>query len=113
MEGSEIEALESGLQMIAQHRPVIMVEVHWLGQKFIEFVNRALLPLQYTAMTYQGGHSSPRTYDTTRYCFRKKLSVPVSVEEGDARASRPRPYDPRLTLPSRFPSGSTAWKISR
>jgi Methyltransferase FkbM domain len=54
IEGSEIEALESGLQMIAQHRPVIMVEVHWLGQKFIEFVNRALLPLHYTAMTYQG-----------------------------------------------------------
>jgi FkbM family methyltransferase len=55
IEGSEIEALESGLQMIAQHCPVIMVEVHYLGQKFIDFVNRSLIPLRYTAMTYQGG----------------------------------------------------------
>src|SRR5262249_6954745 len=55
IEGSEIDALEGGLEMIAQHRPVIMVEVHWLGQAFIDFVQRALLPLGYTATTYQGG----------------------------------------------------------
>jgi len=64
IEGSEIEALESGLQMIAKHRPVIMVEVHYLGHKFIEFVNRALLPLRYTAMTYEGG---PLISENIRY----------------------------------------------
>lgn len=64
IEGSEIEALESGLQMIAQHRPVIMVEVHWLGQKFIDFVNRALVPLRYTAATYLGG---PLIFEKSRY----------------------------------------------
>jgi FkbM family methyltransferase len=64
IEGSEIEALESGLQMIAQHRPVLMVEVHYLGQKFIDFVEQVLVPLGYTAMTYQGG---PLVAETIRY----------------------------------------------
>jgi FkbM family methyltransferase len=64
IEGSEIEALESGLKMIARDRPVIMVEVHWLGQTFIDFVQRALLPLGYTAMTYQGG---PLIVERNRY----------------------------------------------
>ena len=64
IEGAEIEALESGLQMITQHRPVIMVEVHWLGQGFIDFFNRALLALRYTATTYQGG---PLLCENVRY----------------------------------------------
>jgi FkbM family methyltransferase len=64
IEGAELEALESGLQMITLHRPVIMVEVHWLGQGFIDFVSRALLPLRYTAMTYQGG---PLICENVRY----------------------------------------------
>ena len=64
IEGAEIEALESGLQMITQHRPVIMVEVHWLGQKFIDFFNRAFLPLRYRATTYQGG---PLLCEDVRY----------------------------------------------
>jgi FkbM family methyltransferase len=64
IEGSEIEALESGLQTIAQHRPVLMVEIHWLGQKFIDFFRRYLIPLRYTAMTYQGG---PLISQSTRY----------------------------------------------
>jgi FkbM family methyltransferase len=55
IEGGEIEALEGGLQMIAQHRPVMMIEIHWLGQEFIDFFTRSLRPLGYTAMTYQGG----------------------------------------------------------
>jgi FkbM family methyltransferase len=64
IEGAEIEALESGLQMITRHRPVIMVEVHWLGQGFIDFFNRALLPLRYTATTYQG---RPLICENVRY----------------------------------------------
>jgi FkbM family methyltransferase len=64
IEGSEIAALENGLEMIARHRPVIMVEVHWLGQRFIDFVRRALLPLRYTATTYQGG---PLIVENKRY----------------------------------------------
>jgi FkbM family methyltransferase len=64
IEGVEIEALEGGLRMIAEHRPVIMVEVHWLGQRFIDFFNRALLPLRYRATTYQGG---PLICENVRY----------------------------------------------
>jgi FkbM family methyltransferase len=59
VEGSEIKVLEGGLQMISQHRPVIMVEVHWLGQTFIDFFDRALKPLGYSAATYQGGPLCP------------------------------------------------------
>jgi FkbM family methyltransferase len=64
VEGSEIEALESGLEMIEQHRPVILVEVHYLGQKFIDFVNANLLPLGYTATTYEG---DPLVSENVRY----------------------------------------------
>jgi FkbM family methyltransferase len=64
VEGSEIEVLESGLEMITRHRPVIMVEVHYLGQTFIDFVHRTLLPLRYTAATYQGG---PLVVENKRY----------------------------------------------
>jgi FkbM family methyltransferase len=73
VEGSEIKVLEGGLQMISQHRPVIMVEVHWLGQTFIDFFNQALRPLGYSAATYQGGPLCP---ETVRY---HALLVPNDV----------------------------------
>jgi FkbM family methyltransferase len=59
IEGSEIEALEGGLQVISQHRPVIMVEVHWLGQAFIDFFHRSLRPLGYAMTTYEGAPPCP------------------------------------------------------
>jgi hypothetical protein len=35
--GAEIEVLESGLETISRCRPVIKVEVHWLGPSFIDY----------------------------------------------------------------------------
>lgn len=59
IEGAEIDALRGALQTIARHRPVIMVEVHWLGPAFIDFFNCDLKPLGYTATTYEGAPLSP------------------------------------------------------
>ncbi len=64
IEGAEIPALTGGLTMIARKRPVIMVEVHWLGQTFVDFVETALKPLGYTATTYDG---QPLPADPVRY----------------------------------------------
>ncbi len=54
IEGAELAALRGALGMIRRCRPVIMVEVHWLGASFPEFVEEALAPLGYTATTYEG-----------------------------------------------------------
>ena len=54
IEGAEIAALEGVLDTIRKSRPVIMVEVHWLGAAFPEFVETALKPLGYSAATFDG-----------------------------------------------------------
>ena len=54
IEGAELDALESGLELITQYRPVIMVEVHWLGQSFTDFITKHILPLGYKVTTYDG-----------------------------------------------------------
>jgi len=54
IEGSEIDALRGALGVIRKHLPVLMVEVHWLGQRFKDFVESELLPLGYVATTYEG-----------------------------------------------------------
>jgi FkbM family methyltransferase len=64
IEGAEIEALESGLQTIARYRPVIMVEVHWLGAAFTNFFEQRLKPIGYVASTYEGG---PLSIEAVRY----------------------------------------------
>lgn len=54
IEGAEIDALCGALNTIRQHLPVVMVEVHWLGEPFIEFIRKELIPLGYVATTYEG-----------------------------------------------------------
>lgn len=54
IEGAEILALTGAMKMIARKRPVIMVEVHWIGQKWVDFVRTEFEPLGYTATTYDG-----------------------------------------------------------
>jgi len=53
-EGAEIRVLQGAMNLIREHRPVIMVEVHWLGEKFTRFVAETLEPLGYTATTFTG-----------------------------------------------------------
>jgi FkbM family methyltransferase len=64
IEGAEIEGLESGLETISRHRPIIMVEVHWLGNAFIDFFEEKLRPLGYSGSTYDG---KPLPVDRIRY----------------------------------------------
>ncbi|WP_309716913.1 FkbM family methyltransferase [Armatimonas sp.] len=54
IEGAELAALQGSLQLLAQHKPVVMVEVHWLGQEFLDFLAKSVLPLGYKATTYEG-----------------------------------------------------------
>jgi Methyltransferase FkbM domain len=73
VEGAEIQVLESGLETISRYRPIIMVEVHWLGASFIDFFERELQPLGYIASTYDG---KPLRSDPVRY---HALLVPKRV----------------------------------
>jgi FkbM family methyltransferase len=54
IEGDEIEALQGSLETISKYRPIIMVEVHWLGQKFLDFFEGVIKPLGYSGTTYTG-----------------------------------------------------------
>lgn len=54
IEGAEIDALHGALKTIQKHRPIIMVEVHWLGTAFTDFVKQSLSPLGYRLTTYSG-----------------------------------------------------------
>ena len=64
IEGAELAALEGSLQLLAQHKPVVMVEVHWLGQEFLDFLAKSILPLGYKATTYEG---APLPTEKVRY----------------------------------------------
>ena len=54
IEGAEIHALKGALGMIARKKPVMLIEVHWLGKIFPDFVDAHLKPLGYRATTYDG-----------------------------------------------------------
>jgi FkbM family methyltransferase len=62
VEGEEVETLRGALETIARHRPVLLVEVHWLGRLFLDFVEEALAPLGYRASTL-GGEQLPADPD--------------------------------------------------
>ncbi len=64
IEGAELAALQGARQMLASSRPVVMVEVHWLGEDFLNFVEAEMKPLGYAATTYDG---SPLPSELTRY----------------------------------------------
>jgi FkbM family methyltransferase len=54
IEGDELKALQGGLRTIATYQPILMVEVHYLGEAFVDFYGRNLSPLGYDAATYDG-----------------------------------------------------------
>lgn len=47
-EGAEVDILRGMASTIRESRPVILCEVHWLGQAFDEYVAEAILPLGYS-----------------------------------------------------------------
>lgn len=54
IEGAELDALRGAIALIREHRPIMMVEVHWLGQEFLDFFDEELKPLGYEGTTYAG-----------------------------------------------------------
>ncbi len=77
IEGAEIEALSGGLLTIAEYRPTVLVEVHWLGERFLKFVDTHLRPLGYEATTYDG---QPLPREPVRYhCLLQPTGTPTSA----------------------------------
>ncbi len=54
VEGEEINALRGARDTIIRHRPTLLVEVHWLARRFLDFVDETLIPLGYRAETLSG-----------------------------------------------------------
>jgi FkbM family methyltransferase len=54
VEGAELDVLLGMKETIAAAHPLILCEVHWLGQDFPSFVDAELAPLGYTARTLDG-----------------------------------------------------------
>jgi hypothetical protein len=54
VEQAEVRVLEGMRGTIERARPVLFVEVHWLGIDFTGFVKEKILPLGYRAATLGG-----------------------------------------------------------
>lgn len=54
VEGAELDVLQGMMRTLRSHRPVLMVEVHWLGTEFTRYVREHLEPLGYTGMALNG-----------------------------------------------------------
>ena len=54
VEGAEIEVLRGMRETISRHRPVIMCEVHWIGEQFLKYCAEHLTPAGYTVRPLDG-----------------------------------------------------------
>ncbi|HEX4794665.1 MAG TPA: FkbM family methyltransferase [Humisphaera sp.] len=54
-EGAEVNVLKGMWQTLAQHRPIVLCEVHWLGAAFTEICDRASQELGYQTRPLAGG----------------------------------------------------------
>jgi len=64
VEGAEIEVLKGMQETLERHLPIVMVEVHWIGDRFLAHWRECLLPLGYRVEPLEGGDFPP---STTRY----------------------------------------------
>jgi FkbM family methyltransferase len=55
VEGAEIDVLRGAEETIAESLPLLLIEVHWLGPDFVDYVGTALGPLGYDAESLGGG----------------------------------------------------------
>lgn len=55
VEGAELDVLAGARETIRRSLPALLVEVHWIGLPFVEYVERELAPLGYIARTLGGG----------------------------------------------------------
>jgi hypothetical protein len=75
VEGAELDVLQGMLTTIKEYHPVLLVEVHWLGESFVDFVRVHLEPMGYRLTTYQGG---PVPSGYTRYHALLTLAASVA-----------------------------------
>lgn len=54
VEGAELEVLAGMRDTLREHRPVVLCEVHWLGERFLSFVESELTPLGYALSALEG-----------------------------------------------------------
>lgn len=52
--GAEVDVLRGAAATLAMHRPLLLVEVHWLGDSFALFYKERLAPLGYAPETLPG-----------------------------------------------------------
>ena len=50
VEGAELEVLSGMVRTMRTHRPTVICELHWTGQKFLEFVSTQLPEFQVTVL---------------------------------------------------------------
>ena len=55
VEGAELAVLGGMAQTLAEHRPVVCCEVHWLGERFLDFCRHDLAALGYGVRNLDGG----------------------------------------------------------
>jgi FkbM family methyltransferase len=54
VEGAEIEVLKGMRETISRHRPLIMCEVHWIGDEFFRYCAEHLTPASYALRPLDG-----------------------------------------------------------
>lgn len=55
IEGAEMDALEGSRDTITHFKPLLLIEVHWLGATFVDYAREVLIPLGYRARRLDGG----------------------------------------------------------
>jgi hypothetical protein len=60
VEGAELDVLRGMHGVLRASRPALMIEVHWLGAEFVDYIEQELVPLGYRASLLMGG-PLPRT----------------------------------------------------
>lgn len=55
VEGHELQVLEGMSETLRRYRPTLIVEVHELGDAFVDYFRAQLEPIGYTALTVTGG----------------------------------------------------------
>jgi FkbM family methyltransferase len=63
-EGAELRVLDGMMETLRNRRPVVLVEVHWLGRAFEQYCESKIRPLGYVVQNLEGG---PLPQEPKRY----------------------------------------------
>jgi FkbM family methyltransferase len=54
VEGAELYVLRGMKRTLQECRPALLIEVHWLGKEFTDYIEKEILPLGYTVTQFDG-----------------------------------------------------------